>query len=47
MHFQLSLFYFALLIFLVKNGVDAEGLHGYISVCLRRAVEFLIGRVSS
>ena len=40
MHFQVSLFYFALLIFLVKNGAGSLGLHGYISVCPRRAVDF-------
>ena len=32
MHFQVSLFYFALLIFLVKNGAGSKGLHGYIDV---------------
>ena len=47
MHFQVSLFYFALLIFLVKNGAGSKGLHGYISVCPRRAVDFLIERMSS
>ena len=40
MHFQVSLFYFALLIFLVKNGAESKGLHGYINVCLCRAVDF-------
>ena len=40
MHFQVSLFYFALLIFLVKNGAGSKGLHGYINVCPRRAVDF-------
>ena len=40
MHFQVSLFYFALLIFLVKNGAGSKGLHGYISVWPRRAVDF-------
>ena len=40
MHFQASLFYFALLFFLVKKGAGSKGLHGYISVCPRRAVDF-------
>ena len=47
MYFPVSLFYFALLIFLIKNGAWSKGLHGYISVCPRRAVDFLIGGVSS
>ena len=31
---------FTLLIFLVKNGAGSKGLHAYISVCPRRAVNF-------
>ena len=44
MCYPVSLFYFALLIFLVKNGAGSEGLHGYISVCPRRAVDFFYSK---